>query len=68
MRKTTEVFEDHLSKRLQGDVEGDIATNYAEGVVLLTGTGVYKGHDGVRQSAAELSDYVGEATFTYNLT
>lgn len=28
MRTTTEVFEDHLKKRLEGDVEGDIPFEY----------------------------------------
>lgn len=68
MRSTTEVFEDHLAKRLKGDVEGDIKANYARDVVLLTGTGVFKGHDGVRESAAELAKYTGDMEFVYNHT
>ena len=63
---TREVFEDHLQKRLDGDVEGDIKENFAEDVVLLTGTGILEGHDGVRQSAKEMSKYLGDATFQYN--
>lgn len=68
MRTTAEVFEDHLAKRRAGDTEGDIVANYSSDVILLTGTGVFKGHDGVRQSAEELSWYVGDAPFTYNHT
>lgn len=67
MRTTGEVFEDHLAKRKEGDVDGDIDTNYADDVVLLTGTGIYKGHDGVRQSASELSHYLGDGSFNYDL-
>jgi hypothetical protein len=62
------VFEDHLAKRLAGDTESDIEENYAENVVLLTGTGAFEGHDGVRKSAKELERYVGNIPYTYNHT
>lgn len=69
MRTTTEVFEDHLAKRLEGDIESDIRQNYAEDVVFLTGTGVFHGHDGVRHSANELAMYFADkAVFEYRHT
>jgi len=68
MRTTTEVFEDHLAKRLSGDVESDIKENYSRDVVLLTGTGAFEGHDGVRKSATELAHYVGDIPFEYKHT
>lgn len=68
MRTTTGVFEDHLAKRLAGDVEGDIKENYAKDVIFITGTGVFEGHDGVRQSASELEKYVGDIPYEYNQT
>lgn len=69
MRSTTEVFESHLTKRLPGDIDSDIKTNYSKDVVFLTGTGSYEGLDGVRQSADELANYLGPASqFTYNHT
>ena len=68
MRTTTEVFEDHLAKRLAGDVEGDIQDNYSADVILLTGTGTFEGHDGVRKSAKELDEYVGNIPYEYNHT
>lgn len=69
MRTTTEVFQDHLKRRLEGDVEGDIQANFAPNVVLLTGTGEYRGHEGVRNSASELAGYLGkDATFRYDHT
>jgi hypothetical protein len=69
MRTTTEVFEDHLAKRLVGDVEGDIRDNYAKDVVFLTGTGAFHGHDGARYSAKELNSYITEkAEFEYKHT
>ena len=68
MRTTTEVFEDHLAKRLAGDLEGDIKANYSDKVVFLTGTGAFTGHDGVRKSASELEQYVGNMPYEYNHT
>jgi hypothetical protein len=50
-RSTREVFEDHLCCRSARAVEEDLARNYAEDVVLLTGFGLYRGHEGVRQLA-----------------
>jgi hypothetical protein len=64
-RTTKEVFEDHLQKRREGDLEGDIQTNYHPDVVFLTGTGTFHGHDGVRQSAAELERYLGGNDFEF---
>lgn len=51
IRTTDEVLNDHLRLRLEGDLEDDMARNYAADVVLLTGCGVFRGHDGVRASA-----------------
>lgn len=69
MCTVTEVFESHLAKRLDADVEGDVAENYATDVVFLTGTGAFHGHDGVRQSARELEKFLGKgASFEYRHT
>lgn len=65
MKTTEEVFEDHLQKRAAGKVEADIETNYADDVIVLTGTGIFRGHQGVRDSAAELSHYLGRGEFDY---
>ncbi len=68
LRSTTQVFEDHLMKRLGDKVEEDIKENYSPNVILLTGTGAFHGYDGVRQSAAELTRYLGEGKFVYRHT
>lgn len=68
MKTITEVFEDHLAKRLAGKVEEDIRENYATDIVLMTGTGTLEGHEGVRQSAKELSQHLKEAKFNYRHT
>lgn len=67
MRSTAEVFEDHLRLRADNDVEQDIARNYAPDVVFLTCTGMFRGHDGVRASAAELQKYFPDGTYDYRL-
>jgi hypothetical protein len=67
-RTTTDVLQDHLVKRLVGDVDGDIAANFADDILILSSFGVFKGRDGVRESAATLQRLVGEAVFHYNRT
>lgn len=64
-RSATEVFEDHLRLAGSGDVEGDIAANYADDVVLLTGIGELRGHDGVRRSRSVLADDLPGGRFEY---
>jgi hypothetical protein len=64
-RTTRQVFEDHLNRRHRGEVEQDVATNYAEGVVLLTGDGVFRGRDGVRRCAALLAERLPCARYAY---
>ncbi len=60
-RSAKEVFDDHLERRKQGDLEGDLRRNYAEDVVVLTARGIMRGHDGVRQSAALLYQAIRNA-------
>jgi hypothetical protein len=50
VRSTQEVFEDHLRKRDEDNFEGDLKLNYAPDVVMLTCTGIFRGHEGLRQS------------------
>jgi hypothetical protein len=48
-RSTQEVFEDHLTKRDEDNFEGDLKLNYAPDVVMLTCSGIFGGHEGLRQ-------------------
>jgi hypothetical protein len=64
-RSTSEVFDDHLARAARGDVEGDIAANFAPDCVLLTSRGRFDGHDGVRAAAAMLADELPEAKYLY---
>jgi hypothetical protein len=64
-RSTQEVFEDHLRAGFWGTVEQDIERNYAQDVVLLTGHGLLRGHDGLRHLAKRLRDELPECTYEY---
>ena len=46
-------------------MEEDIARNYADGVVLLTGFGTFRGHDGVRRSAQILREQLHCVRYEY---
>jgi hypothetical protein len=65
-RSAKEVLDDHLKKSRTGSVEEDLDLNYAPDVVLLTGRGVYRGHEGARQLAQLLFEELPEAQFAYD--
>lgn len=65
-RSTSEVLHDHLRRRKDGDLEGDIETNYSPDVVLLSAEGVHRGHDGVRTLASVLHSYARDARYEYD--
>jgi hypothetical protein len=50
VRSTQEVFEDHLNKRDEDNFEADLKLNYAAELVMLTCSGIFRGHEGLRQS------------------
>ncbi|HXG67186.1 MAG TPA: nuclear transport factor 2 family protein [Blastocatellia bacterium] len=64
-RSAQEVLEDHLRLCREGRLEDDLARNIAEDVVLLTGRGVYRGHDGVRRLARFLKQDFPDARYEY---
>ena len=64
-RTTAEVFDDHLRRRAQGDLEGDLERNYAEDVVLFCRHGVLHGRDEIRRSARRLRMQIPDATFAF---
>lgn len=64
-RAPAEVLDDHLRESQHGTVEDDLARNYAEDLVVLTASGVFKGHDGLRQLAQRLREELPDAVFEY---
>lgn len=64
-RSTREVVDDHLARRQNGDVDGDIAQNYATDVVLMSAEGISHGHAGIRNCNKVLRTHVPEADYDY---
>lgn len=64
-RTTFEVFQDHLHLREEGNIAEDLERNYAEDAVLLTGYGIFSGHDGIRASAELLHQQLSGARYMY---
>lgn len=64
-RTTNEVLEDHLRRRANGDLEGDLEHNYAPDIVLLCKEGVFQGIEAVRESAAILGMQIPNSRFEY---
>ena len=67
-RSTEEVFRDHLALAQAGDLETDLARNFAPECVLLTSFGTFRGHEGVRAAARLLAAQLGPAAYEYRTT
>ncbi len=64
-RSTQEVFDDHLARSDEGSWERDLAKNYATDVVVLTGFGIFRGRDGMRECTRQLQEELPDVTFEY---
>lgn len=64
-RDTRTVIEDHLSRRLRGDLEGDLEANYAPGVLLIEPSGIFFGHAGARRREEVLRAGMPDLEYTY---
>lgn len=64
-RSAVEVLDDHLRESQVGSIEDDLARNYASDLVVLSGRGIHRGHDGLRQLAELLRQELPNATFEY---
>jgi hypothetical protein len=64
-RTTQEVIDDHLRLAAENDVEADLERNVAEDIVLLSGRGVFRGHNGVRELARQLIGEVPNGEWVY---
>jgi hypothetical protein len=64
-RTTQEVLDDHLQLAADLDLEGDLERNVAEDVVVLTGRGLFHGHEGVRELARQLMEEVPNGEWRY---
>jgi hypothetical protein len=64
-RSPAEVLDDHLRLRASGDLETDLARNYAQDVALLCSDGTFHGLDAMRTSARRLREQLPHAHFDY---
>jgi hypothetical protein len=64
-RSAQEVLDDHLVTSPNGNVEDDLAPNYAQEVVVVSNWGVKRGHDGVREMARLLRSQLPGCTIAY---
>lgn len=64
-RSAREVLDDHLRESKEGTIEVDLARNYSPDLVVLTGRGVFRGHDGLRQLNELLRRELPEGNFEY---
>ncbi|WP_106819463.1 nuclear transport factor 2 family protein [Janibacter massiliensis] len=64
-RGTGKVFDEHVQQGAHGTVDEDLERNYASDVVVLTGAGAHRGHEGVRELAELLRGQLPQAEFTY---
>jgi len=65
MRTIRAVFRDHLQQALQELPCSDICSLFSEDCVLVTCFGTFHGHEGVRQSAILLEEYLPNARYNY---
>jgi putative intracellular protease/amidase len=64
-RSTVEVINDHLERRVGGDLDGDLEHNYAPDVLLLCEHGPMHGREAIRKSAEQLARQIPDASFEY---
>lgn len=65
-RTAREVLDDHLQRANAWDFEGDLACNFSDDIVLLTGYGVFRGLEGVRAKVRLLSEQLPGGRWTYH--
>jgi len=64
-RDALAVFDDHLRLADEGDLDADLERNVAADVVVLTGRGIFHGHDGVRELARQLMEEIPSGEWVY---
>lgn len=64
-RSPQEVLDDHLRQSQDGSIEDDLARKDSDDLVVLTGRGVYRDHNGLRQLAEFLCNELPQARFEY---
>lgn len=65
MRTAAVVFEDHLRRASERDLEGDLRENYHPDCIVITSSGVHRGYAAVRQLGELLFRQLPSAHWTY---
>jgi hypothetical protein len=64
-RSAEEVLEEHLRGANEGSVDADLKKNFSEDLVVLTGRGVFRGHEGMRKLNRILQEELPKGSYTY---
>lgn len=64
-RSPRDVLEDHLRRAREGDLEGDLARNFAPDVAILSTYGARRGLQAMRELADLLSRQLPDAEYDY---
>jgi hypothetical protein len=64
-RTAREVLDDHLRLADTWDFETDLARNFSEDIILLTGYGIFRGHQGVREKVRLLAEHLPGGRWHY---
>lgn len=64
-RSAREVLDDHLALAEAWDFETDLARNFSDDIVLLTGYGIFRGIEGVRAKVKLLAEQLPGGRWTY---
>lgn len=64
-RTPEEVLSDHLRKFQEGRIDEDVAHNYSEDAVVLSGSGIHRGHTGARRASKVLRKSLPGAHFHF---
>ncbi len=64
-RTAREVLEDHLNLAMTWEFETDLARNFADDVVLLTGYGIFRGIEGVKAKVRLLDEHLPGGRWVY---
>ncbi len=64
-RTAREVLEDHLRLAMTWEFETDLERNFAEDIVLLTGYGIFRGIDGVKEKVRLLNEHLPGGKWVY---
>jgi len=64
-RTAREVLDDHLNLAMTWDFETDLGRNFAEDVVLLTGYGIFRGIQGVKDKVRLLNVHLPGGKWVY---